>query len=124
MTESNGTLALIAGDGTFLLATTPEKFAALKKNILERKEHDAAVMRKLALNEPAEFQAARNALGNMHRRMMAKIGEFDGNPAMDATRQQIKALAKEYFDALREYRKTGKVPANVAGLPARIDQIH
>lgn len=111
---------MLPGDGGFLLAAAPEKFALLKKQITARKEADAAAVKRLIFAEPAEFKAAREAFGAMHRKLMNNIRKFDGNPEMDGVRQEIKKLAAEYFDALREYRKNGKIQPNVATLPARI----
>ena len=117
---SSGELSLLPGDGGFLLAAAPEKFALLKKQITARKEADTAAVKRLIFVEPAEFKAAREAFGAMHRKLMNNIRKFDGNPEMDGVRQEIKKLAAEYFDALREYRKNGKIQPNVATLPARI----
>ena len=59
----------------------------------------------------------------MNLRMFGRLKKFNGNTAMDPLRSRIKALSREYFDALREFRKTGKLNAGSKTLAVRADQL-
>ena len=59
----------------------------------------------------------------MHLRMLGKLNRFDGRPEADPVRNRIKSLSKEYFDAVRTFRKTGKINPNLKTLAARVDQL-
>ena len=121
--ESGGRITLNPGDGIFLCAASPEQFARLRERILERRQAEAVLRENLSLKEDPELQRAREALGKMNLRMLGKLKKFDGNTSMDPLRSRIKALSKEYFDALREFRKTGKLNEGSKTLAARADQL-
>ena len=121
--ESGGRITLNPGDGIFLCAASPEQFARLRERILERRQAEAVLREKLSRKEAPELRRAREALGKMNRRMLGKLKEFDGNAAMDPLRSRIRALSKEYFDALREFRKTGNLNAGSQTLAVRADQL-
>ena len=121
--ESGGKLTLKPGDGTFLCEASPEQFARLRDRILERRQAEKVLREKLSRKEDPELQRAREALGKMNLRMLGKLKKFDGNAAMDSLRSRIKALSKEYFDALREFRKTGELNAEAKTLAARAEQL-
>ena len=121
--ESDGNLTLSPGSGGFLCAADPETFTRLRGLIQTRKKREQAVRERLLLQEPPELRQAREAFGRMHLRMLGKLNRFDGRPEADPIRSRIKALSKEYFDAVRTFRRTGKIEPKLKTLSARVDQL-
>ena len=121
--ESDGTLSLSPGCGGFLCAADPETFNRLSRQIQTLKNREQAVREKLLLPEAPELRQVREAFGRMHLRMLGKLNRFDGRPEADPVRNRIKALSKEYFDAVRTFRKTGKIDPNLKTLAVRVDQL-
>ena len=123
MRESNGTLSLSPGCGGFLCAADPETFTRLRGLIQTRKRREQAVREKLMRPEAPELRQVREAFGRMHLRLLGKLNQFDGRPEADPIRNRIKALSKEYFDAVRIFRKTGQIDPNLKTLATRVDQL-
>ena len=121
--ESDGKLSLPPGCGGLLCATDMERFSRLRQLIQTRKKQEQAIREKLLFPEAPELRQAREAFGRMHLRMLGKLNRFDDRPEADSIRDRIKTLSKEYFDAVRTFRKTGQIDPNLKTLATRVDQL-
>lgn len=119
------TANLIPGDARLLFAGTPSAWRQVKDEIMERQRKNAKEIASLQLKEPAELAAVRKAFGKLNHFLTKDsiLAEIDGRHEWSRTREKIKALSRRYFDARREWKKSGKVPADMDGLKSEVERI-
>ena len=119
------TADMVSGDAKLLFAGTPTAWKQVKDEITERQRKHAKEIASLQWKEPAELAAVRKAFGKLNHFLTEDsiLTEIDGRQEWSRTREKIKALSKRYFDARREWKKSGKVPAGMSGLKSEVEQI-
>ena len=118
-------VTLPPGECAIFFAATHQAFRKVQQEIQERRNAEHDIQEKLPPEFPEELQTLRQAFGRMHRRLCSAILESKTMPLprLKTMQEQIRSLSQLYFQALRDFRATGKFDPNVTKIIPRIDAI-
>lgn len=118
-------LTLPPGECAIIFAATRQAFQKVQQEIQNRRDAEQAFQAKLPPELPEKLQTVKQAFGRMHQRLCSAIlaGKMVEATRLKSLQEQIRSLSQLYFQALRDFRATGKYNPNVTKIIPAIDAI-
>lgn len=122
---SASAFSLIPGDAKLLFLGTPQAWRQVETEIRTRHARNEKEIAEVTLREPSGLASVRAAFGEMNAFLTRHgiIEKIDGNAEWSAAREKIKALSRRYFEARRQWRKSGREPDGMRELETEVRRL-